>query len=69
MGFEPMVMRLTAYGVGTEMLTRIIFSVIGVLMAPSFACGAFIGHAIGMRHEKKEQFEKTLGPDKQDTVD
>ena len=69
MGFEPKVMRLTAFGVGTEALTRIVFSVIGVLMALSFACGALIGHAIGMRHQKKEQFEKTLGPDKQGTAD
>ena len=62
--FEPVVMRLTAYGdyFGTETLMRII----GVLMALSFACGALIGHAIGMRREKKEkQFEETLWPDEQ----
>ena len=66
--FEPVVMRLTAYGdyFGTETLMRIIVGVIGVLMALSFACGALIGHAIGMRREKKEkQFEETLWPDKQ----
>ena len=60
--FEPVVMRLTAYGdyFGTETLMRIIVGVIGVLMALSFACGALIGHAIGMRREKKEkQFEET----------
>ena len=66
--FEPVVMRLTAYGdyFGTETLMRIIVGVIGVLMALSFACGALIGHAIGMRREKKEkQFEETLWPDEQ----
>ena len=66
--FEPVVTRLTAYGdyFGTETLMRIIVGVIGVLMALSFACGALIGHAIGMRREKKEkQFEETLWPDKQ----